>query len=188
MRGSARAGGWMIHCQRRHHTNITYRASSEHLESIYNVLCRDWGHVFTRHNVYIIQTRIFTPELSSLLEFTKAIRSQWDFISSAVTQGDDIMTEDRGCGVTLVTGPGILTPITGPSCLTGDDAQGVSPSHPPICGPCARVTGDVSLFPISSLHQSPLRSREHANFHSAVKQGGARHQHCLTPLSLYVTV
>ena len=147
MRGSARAGGWMIHCQRRHHTNITYRASSEHLESIYNVLCRDWGHVFTRHNVYIIQTRIFTPELSSLLEFTKAIRSQWDFISSAVTQGDDIMTEDRGCGVTLVTGPGILTPITGPSCLTGDDAQGVSPSHPPICGPCARWLVMSHCFP-----------------------------------------
>ena len=171
----------MIHCQRRHHTNITYRASSEHLESIYNVLCRDcWGHVFTRHNVYIIQTRIFTPGCHHCWNLQRLLDPSEPLYFVCCDQGDDIMTEDRGCGVTFVTGP-----PSSPSSLVPHASQGmmlkVYPSQPPNLWTLCPVTGDVSLFPISSPR---LGSQEHANFHSAVKQGGAQHQHCLTHLYL----
>ena len=142
-------------------------------ESIYNVLCWDWGHVFTWHNVYIIQTRIFTPELSSLLEFTKAIRSQWDhFISSAQTRGADIMrTWDVAWQASQPS-----------SSITGNSVMSVMHQRwgwcsrcihlsPPICGPCAWREEPHCVFPTIC---------PHASFHSAPCQGGALHQHCLT--------
>ena len=167
-----------------HHQHHTSHWHLTETESIYNVLCRDWGHVFTWHNVYIIQTRIFTPELSSLLEFTKAIRSQWDhFISSAQTPGADIMR----------TGEVAWQARQPSSFITGNSVMSVMHHRwgwcsrcihlsPPICGPCAWSEEPHCVFPTIC---------PHASFHSAPCQGGSLHQHCLTcltPLSLVTVI